>query len=553
MGTCRGNTPVENALERVNCDIIRCMVAARISTAGLQNDLSGVDAETSNEKIVKFLRDKRRSGKIRDCIGVEIFAGDVLVKNSDAINFVGEKFSAYNHIVPISLKNREPAIAIADPFDVKTMDVLREKFRGDVSFQLVPFAWIKQFWNASDGGEVDRVGAVNNPQVSAAEMRSESQLLDKFFEDLISDAISRRASDIHLENTCDGMRVRMRVDGKLRVVKTMDKISAQAAVAKIKIDANAKIDEARLPQDRRVRMKIFGKNYDLRISILPTIHGENIALRIFDQVDNDFDLGSIGMDGEQLQLLETMIGAQNGLVLLCGPTGCGKTTTLYTILKKISSPRRKVITIEDPIEYRLDGINQVPVNDEIGLSFASILRSVLRQSPNIIMVGEIRDRETAELAIQAALTGHLVLSTVHCGASPGAITRLVDFGISEHLIKSCLRGAIAQKLARKPCQSCSAMRELSRSERSLLAKFCPALRKVPKTRGCGRCYQTGCVGRTAVFDFLINRNLCAANAIPRGRATGGDFFHAETFADGVSRLLKNGSIVFEDAQRLLFL
>ncbi|MDR3143920.1 MAG: GspE/PulE family protein [Puniceicoccales bacterium] len=541
------------ALEQVNSDIIRCLLSAKITGNKLAKELAMLDADAANERLLKTLRSGRCCGKIRDAIGMEIFRGDAIPKNEKAMNFIGGRFAEHNRIAPISFENSELLLAIADPFNVRLMDDLSERFPCGVSFQLASFGQIRQFWEAhgdcaseksavSNGGEYSPCGGAD---------ASESQPLDKFFENLLRDAVRQRASDIHLENSSGGMRVRIRVDGRLRTTSVMDKISAQAAIAKIKIDANARIDEVRLPQDRRVRMKILNKNYDLRISILPTIHGENVAMRIFDQADNDFDLSSIGMADEQLQLLLPMIDAQNGLILLCGPTGCGKTTTLYTILKKISSPRRKVLTIEDPIEYRLDGINQVPVDDAIGLSFASTLRSVLRQSPNVIMVGEIRDSETAELAIRAALTGHLVFSTVHCGDSTGAITRLVDFGISEHLIKSCLRGAISQKLARRPCKSCATVRELSDSERSILPKCFSAVRKVPRIHGCDECCQMGSRGRIPAFDFLINKNFCSAGKFFRGREIFGDFMHAETFAESVARLLKAGDIIFEDARQLL--
>ncbi|MDR2628831.1 MAG: Flp pilus assembly complex ATPase component TadA, partial [Puniceicoccales bacterium] len=334
-------------------------------------------------------------------------------------------------------------------------------------------------------------------------------------------------------------------------INDVDKILAQAIIAKVKFRADAKIDEVHLPQDRRIRVKIFDKNYDLRISILPTVYGENIAIRIFDQEDNDFDLNSIGLNREQFALMESMINGKSGLILLCGPTGCGKTTTLYTILKKISSRDRKVVTIEDPIEYRLDGVSQVPVNDEIGLSFASILRSVLRQSPNVIMVGEIRDHETAELVIQATLTGHLVFSTIHCDNAMGAITRLLDLNISEFLIKSCLRGSISQKLVRKPCQFCMTSRELSDAEKVLFPQLADSIKTIPEGHGCENCSQRGYRGRIAIFDFLVKKSLTNNLSTVSQEIVFDDFLHADSFSENILRLLKDHAIMVEDVIPLL--
>jgi type IV pilus assembly protein PilB len=378
----------------------------------------------------------------------------------------------------------------------------------------------------------------------------QEKLIDTYFDELLKNAIAHRASDVHLENIREGMRIRMRVDGRLQMVKSMDKILANAMVAKIKIDSGAKVDEVRLPQDRRIMAKISGKRYDLRLSILPTIYGENIAIRIFDQ-ESDLDLGGIGFDDEQLQLLLPMINCKNGLVLISGPTGCGKTTTLYAILKKISSKEKKVITIEDPVEYRLDGINQVAVNEEIGMSFSSILRSVLRQSPNVIMVGEIRDGTTAELAIQAALTGHLVFSTVHCGNAMGSITRLLDFKISPHLIKTCLRGAISQKLVRKPCEKCATTREPTDREIALFDGLSGV--KIPKLCGCEHCSNRGYRGRTAVFDFMVHRSFIKENLASNYScdAPVGEFCHAIGFGENARKLLAGRRAVFDDICPLL--
>jgi type II secretory ATPase GspE/PulE/Tfp pilus assembly ATPase PilB-like protein len=544
--------------------------SSKFSATLAASDLSPI---ALNDSLVDFLENVSDKNLLFRAIGIEILDGNFQPIDGNANAIVAGKFALDGSFAPISLENGTLTVAVADPFAVELFDSISRKLDADVVFKLTSFSKIRNFLQMSTPpaekiapfvvktAAEKPIPIVNDaaPKPMETPMENESPepaeeepvLLDKFFEDLLTAAIRERASDVHLENMRDGMRIRIRIDGKLHTTRTVDKILAQAVVAKVKISADAKIDEARLPQDRRIRMCISQKNYDLRISILPTIYGENIAIRIFDQGDNDFNLDSIGLRRRQFALVETMVNCRNGLVLLCGPTGCGKTTTLYTILKRVSSRERKVITIEDPIEYRLDGISQVPVNDEIGLSFATILRSVLRQSPNIIMVGEIRDSETAELAIQAALTGHLVFSTVHCNDSTGAITRLLDFKISKHLIKNCLRGAISQKLMRRPCEKCAVVRKLSASEKALSPWKDLFLDAIPEMRGCESCLNRGYKGRIAAFDFLVNGKLVPVQPSAGKAAILDDFIHIESFADSAMELLRDGLVVFEDVQPFL--
>ncbi|MDR1433032.1 MAG: GspE/PulE family protein [Puniceicoccales bacterium] len=541
-----------NTIERINDDLVSCLLDSKIIDLEFAAALENLDGTEANHRLIKFLQNSTDREKIMDAIGMEVLASDAIPHSGNAINSVGEKFSMGNGIIPMERDGNGLILATADPFDVKLMDDLRERFHGTITFKLTHFSCIGDFWNKSSRGEDSATQLTGSP-VSVVGSVDERIPLDKFFESLVEEAISRRASDMHLENFRGGMRLRIRVDGKLQQIKAVDGILARAIVAKIKIKSGAKVDETRLPQDRRVHMDVSGKNYDLRISILPTIYGENVAIRIFDQGGGDLNFETIGLFPEQIKLLDTLINSKNGLLLLCGPTGCGKTTTLHAILKKISSSEKKVVTIEDPIEYRLDGINQVPVNDEIGLSFASILRSVLRQSPNVIMVGEIRDRETAELAIQAALTGHLVLSTVHCNDAAGAITRLLDFKISAYLIRSCLRGAISQKLLRRPCKSCATLRELSAGERSLFSQFKGVISTVPELHGCEDCSRMGYRGRIAAFDFLVNCDLADAEQRRGADTIFGNFVHCETFGDSAVKLLRSGAATFEDVRQMLLL
>ncbi|MDR1457708.1 MAG: GspE/PulE family protein [Puniceicoccales bacterium] len=531
-------------IEKVNADLVTCFVDAGIIDAASVSGLKNLEAGVLNENLIAILGKVTHGEKLFDAIGMEVLAENIPT-DGNGLDFIGRNFAASNALIPILLDDKNCVVAVADPFNVELMDTIARRLKIPITFKLTSFQRVKKFWGTINAGQ-RIIGRENVASASTDTGELESVLVDKFFDNLLKISISERASDIHLEHCRDGMCIRIRVDGKLYTINNVDKILAQTLVAKIKFRADAKIDEVHLPQDRRIRLGIFDKNYDLRISILPTIYGENVAIRIFDQEDNDFDLNSIGLNQGQSALMESIISGKSGLVLLCGPTGCGKTTTLYTILKKISSQDRKVITIEDPIEYRLDGISQVPVNDEIGLSFASILRSVLRQSPNVIMVGEIRDHETAELVIQAALTGHLVFSTIHCNDAMGAITRLLDLGISEFLIKSCLRGSISQKLMRKPCQSCMTLRELSDGEKVLFPRLADFIKMVPKVHGCENCSRRGYRGRIAIFDFLVKKSL-ATNLSTIGQGTIlDDFLHADSFSESILRLLKDHAIVFED-------
>jgi type IV pilus assembly protein PilB len=531
-------------IEKVNVDLVTCLVDAGIIDVASVGGLKSLDAEALNENLIATLQKITHGEELFDAIGMEVL-GENVPTDGNGLDFIGRNFAASNALIPLLLDDKNCVVAVADPFNVELMDTIARRLKIPIAFKLTSFRRVRKFWETIDAGQ--RTGGKENVASSSTDSGDlESVSVDKFFDNLLKMSISERASDIHLEHCRDGMRIRIRVDGKLHTINNVDKILAQTLVAKIKFRADAKIDEVHLPQDRRICLKIFDKNYDLRISILPTLCGENIAIRIFDQEDNDFDLNSIGLNREQSALMESIINGKSGLVLLCGPTGCGKTTTLYTILKKISSRDRKVITIEDPIEYRLDGISQVPVNDEIGLSFASILRSVLRQSPNVIMVGEIRDHETAELVIQATLTGHLVFSTIHCNGAMGAITRLLDLGISEFLIKSCLRGSISQKLMRKPCQSCMTLRELSDDEKILFPRLADSIKMVPKVHGCENCSRRGYGGRIAIFDFLVKKSLATNLSTVNREIIFDDFLHADSFFENILRSLKDHAIMFED-------
>jgi len=338
---------------------------------------------------------------------------------------------------------------------------------------------------------------------------------------IIAQAVDHRASDIHLEPLAQRFRVRYRIDGVLIEAEVLPKRLQAAIVSRVKIMAGISIAEKRLPQDGRIQVKLGNGNrgnrssstaietrvtaLDLRVSSLPTSHGESIVMRILDQESLRIDLGELGFMGDDRAAFERLIAQPDGIVLVTGPTGSGKTTTLYSCLHAINQPDRKIITVEDPVEYQLNGVNQVPVRSEVGMTFAAALRAMLRQAPNIVMLGEIRDVETAEIAIHASLTGHMVFSTLHTNDAPGAVTRLMDIGIKPFLVATSLRGVLAQRLVRKICPNCAQTYAPSAEELCLLGIGEAEARKATFRRGtgCPQCHHTGYYGRMGIFELLL--------------------------------------------------
>ena len=320
---------------------------------------------------------------------------------------------------------------------------------------------------------------------------------------LLLEALDDRASDVHLEGHPGGLRVRYRIDGILQDAVAPPKRLAAAVVSRLKIMAELDIAERRIPQDGRIRLRMQDRQVDVRVSTLPTLHGESVVLRLLDKEAGRIDLRELGMAEDTLEQFSAIVSKPHGIVLSTGPTGSGKTTTLYAAVDQIRTGQEKIITVEDPVEYELPGVPQVPVNEKVGLTFANALRALLRQDPDIMLVGEIRDQETADIATHAALTGHLVLSTLHTNDAVTALTRLVDLGIESYLVASTVEGVLAQRLVRRVCPSCREAAELTTEQRTALGPPAADLKKVWRGRGCSECRTTGYRGRTGIYELLV--------------------------------------------------
>ncbi len=371
---------------------------------------------------------------------------------------------------------------------------------------------------------------------------------------LIAEAVKTRASDIHIEPYEKSLSVRLRVDGVLREVLSLPSRMTPVLVSRVKVMARLDIAEKRLPQDGRISIALGGKTVDVRVSTLPARFGERVVMRILDKDSARLDLDALGMPADILARLKQSLQKPNGVILVTGPTGSGKTTTLYAALNLLNDPGRNILTVEDPVEYAIDGVGQTQVNSKVGMTFATGLRAILRQDPDIVMVGEIRDVETAEIAIQAALTGHLVLSTVHTNSAVGAVTRLRDMGAEPFLLSSTITAVLAQRLVRRLCPTCKTPHEPDAAERRLLGIDDNAPATVFAPQGCGRCGQTGYEGRIGVYELVVAdetlKTLIHENAGEQALAAHA-FRRADTLAESGFRHVRAGLTSIEEVLRVV--
>jgi general secretion pathway protein E/type IV pilus assembly protein PilB len=423
-------------------------------------------------------------------------------------------------ILPVSKHDNTLTVALSEPQEsMDTLDSLRYLLKCNVEGVVAAPEEIRvameRYYQAEASmetmldqlaeGTVDVVGAGRADLAEEADVTESDVPIIKLVTLIIYEGYRNRASDIHLEPMEKKFRVRYRIDGVLHEVDSPPKRLQSAIISRVKIMANMKIAEKRVPQDGRIQVNIRGRELDLRVSTVPSAHGEAVVMRILDKQNLALGLPKLGFLADDQETFTRLIGLADGILLVTGPTGSGKTTTLYACLNHINKPDRKIITVEDPVEYQLSGINQVQVREDIGLSFAAALRSILRQAPNIVMIGEIRDFETARIATEAALTGHLVFSTLHTNDAPSAITRLQDIGIKPFLVASAVRAIMAQRLVRCLCDSCREEHRPTATEMRLLGSAAEQFQNVKlyRGRGCNKCALTGYTGRSGIFEIMV--------------------------------------------------
>ena len=421
-------------------------------------------------------------------------------------------------VIPVFKSEGKVAVAIADPSDLNAIDSLTHLLNAEIeprvaSEQDIDAALTRYYGGSSESVMEKAVQelTMNEVQATAGPLADDGAAVDadgpliRLVNQIIVDAFKLRASDIHLEPLAKKFRLRYRIDGVMQEMKSPPTRLQASIIARLKIQSNLSISEHRIPQDGRIQTKVGAKLIDLRVSCLPTNHGESIVMRILDKEGLKLGLPELGFFQDDQKTFERLIALPDGILLVTGPTGSGKTTTLYSCLHFINRPDRKIITVEDPVEYILGGINQVQVADAVGLTFAMALRSILRQAPNVVMIGEIRDIETASIAINAALTGHLVFSTLHTNDAPGAVTRLVDIGVKPFLVASSTRCLMAQRLVRKICKKCTAPFQPTEAEMRALGITENDLKTAnpQKGRGCNNCNNTGNRGRFGIFEIFV--------------------------------------------------
>ena len=438
--------------------------------------------------------------------------------NADAIDpsvkdLIPSEVARKYGVVPVFRSENSVTVALSDPMGYDTVDSLRYVLKLNVDAVVAPRSEVKAAVEKLYPEEFETLYGSDDSSVDISEKShgdggSDASDADapviRLVSMIIMEACKMRASDIHLEPMERNFRVRYRIDGVLRQMESPPKRLQAAILSRVKIMSNMKISEKRVPQDGRIQVKVQGRDLDLRVSSVPTNHGESIVMRILDKTNLSLGLPQLGFLSDDQTKFERLIKLPDGVLLVTGPTGSGKTTTLYACLGQINLPDRKIITVEDPVEYQMSGINQVQVNRDVGLDFTAALRSILRQAPNIVMIGEIRDHETADIAMEAALTGHLVFSTLHTNDAPSAVTRLLDIGVKPFLVASALRAAMAQRLVRAICDKCR--EEYTPTEREL--KMLGAISKnvsagkMFKGKGCPNCSQSGCKGRKGIFEIF---------------------------------------------------
>ncbi len=467
---------------------------------------------------------------------------------------ITQSLARSHNVIPISIDNGKLIVATSDPLDTFGIDDVRIQTGLDIQICIANkndvVGAINRFYD--DQEEADKAikefeannNLLNIDLQNDTVVEEDDDVLNspmvRLVNTIINQAVRRGVSDIHIEPFEDRVRVRYRIDGELIEAMVSTRETLLAIVARIKIIGNMDISERRKPQDGRLETVIYGKNIDMRISILPTVYGEKVVIRLLDRSSLLVNFDDLNFSAKNTQLVEEILKVPEGTILVTGPTGSGKTTTLYTILRRFNQINKNIITVEDPVEYRIDGINQTQVNEKAGLTFATALRAILRQDPDVIMVGEIRDEETAQIAIRASITGHVVLSTLHTNDTASTVTRLVDMGIENYLASSAVSGVIAQRLVKKICPTCKTGYETSPEDMDILGLVEPKM--IYKGKGCNNCSRTGYRGRTAIHEVL------AVTSDIR------DLINSSSSADAIKeRAVKNGMDTLQETCKKLVL
>ena len=513
----------------INYEIVQYYIYKRLIKKKLRNSVLE-DCKRLNMSVEKYMIVKNYATEVQALPALGDFYNMAYAEIDmfDVDDSIADKFSLafLKKVKLVPLFTTESGVllmAVGRPLDFNAVSMISTFYTGQIEFVLVPPTQIDVL--------LDSISAVRSTTSALQTLQTESdkQLLRdaavtdnqnqisniddiinapsvKLVDSIIKEAIPFRASDIHIEPYEKIVKVRYRIDGSLQERADFPIDSYPAICARIKILAGLNIAERRIPQDGRINLNINGTEYDFRVSSLPMVYGEKFVIRILDKTSFRFTRQELGFTPEENLIIDKILTHPHGIVLLTGPTGCGKSTTLYSFLKEKNTPKVNIITVEDPVEYTLNGVNQVQVNTKARLTFAAALRSILRQDPDVIMIGEIRDEETAEIAIRAAITGHLVFSTLHTNDAPGAVTRLVDMGVSAYLVKDALVGVISQRLVKRLCPVCKKRSKTTEEEMELLNISEPA--SIFRAAGCQFCNQTGYKGRAVVHEILyLDNNL----------------------------------------------
>jgi type IV pilus assembly protein PilB len=553
----------ENVTSQDRKTILDVLLAEHLITGEQYNDIkvkSATEAISYEDALetLNLVEDSKILEAKAKLLGIPFISLDHISFSPQAVSLVSRTIAERLSLIPFYYeeKTKTLSVAMSDPVDILAVQFIRQKTGLNIkTFAATPEDIIKAIHQEYKQEIISQVGeAIRESEESSKKDKTvninqvpeiiKEAPIAKIVSTILEYAVTRRASDVHIEPQEDRIRVRYRIDGILYDRLSLPKNVQDAIISRIKILSEMKIDEHRIPQDGRFNFKILDKEVDLRISVLPTVYGEKIVMRLLLKSGGIPTLEELGLSGDSLRNLEVAMLRPHGIILVCGPTGSGKTTTLYSVLSKLNTTRVNIMTLEDPVEYQMLGINQVGINPAVGLTFATGLRAFLRQDPNIILVGEIRDRETTDLALQAALTGHLVFSTLHTSNAAGALPRLTDLGAEPFLMSSTINAIVGQRIARRICPHCKEeippLNQIVEEMRHVLGKFFPkdeAKIKLYKGKGCDECGSYGYLGRIGIFEVLPASPKIASLVLERPSA---GTLEQQAIAEGMITMKQDG-------------